>query len=996
MRTETAIDPKALAADLSAAVAGPVRFSPGSRALYAVTGSNYRQVPIGVVVPRDVDDVVAAVEVCRRHGAPVLPRGGGTSLAGQSVNVAVVVDMSMHMRGVLELDPHRRSARVQPGVVLDRLRDDAEEHGLTFAPDPSTHVACTLGGMIGNNSCGVHSLMAGRTVDNVEELEILTYDGLRLRVGPTSDEELGRIVAGGGRRGDIYERLRALRDRYGDLVRERYPDIPRRVSGYNLDELLPERGFNVARALVGTEGTCVTVLEATLRLVPSPPHRALLILCFGDVFAAAEAVPAVLEHGPIGLEGFDDVLVDNMQRVGIHPDALRALPAGQGWLLAEFGADTPEEANERAERAKKALLDGGHVPAAQVFDDEDHVQKLWTVREAALAATSHVPGQAPTWEGWEDAAVPPDRLAPYLRDFRELLDGYGYVGALYGHFGQGCIHTRIDYDLASTPGIAKFRSFTEDAADLVLSYGGSLSGEHGDGQSRAELLPRMFGDELVGAFGEFKTIWDPEGRMNPRKVVDPYRLDDNLRLGADYDPPQLDTHFAYGRDGGSFAKTTLRCVGVGLCRKTEGGTMCPSYRATLEEKHSTRGRARLLFELLEGDPVRDGWRNEEVHEALDLCLACKACRSECPVSVDMASYKAEFLSHHYRRRLRPLHAYVFGLVYWGARAASLAPGVANFFAGTAPFSSAIKRVVGIAPERSLPPFAPETFRRWFARRAPRAKEGRRVLLWPDTFNNHFHPDTAKAAVHVLEAAGYRVELPPRPLCCGRPLYDYGMLDTAERLLRQVLDALRPQIRAGIPLVGLEPSCVAVFRDELLQLLPDDEDAKRLAAQSFLLSEFLEQRTEGYRAPQLSGKAVVHGHCHHKAIMTMDAEENLLEQTGLDFELLDAGCCGMAGAFGFERGEHYDVSIKAGEQVLLPAVRAAADDTLVIANGFSCREQIVQTTGRRALHLAEVLQLGLTGREEVVGETRAAHRGTRLRLAAAAAVLGALALAVRER
>jgi FAD/FMN-containing dehydrogenase/Fe-S oxidoreductase len=946
------VDRRSLAAALRKAVRGEVRFDAGARALYSTGASNYRQVPIGVVVPRDTDDVEQTVAICREHDAPLLPRGGGTSLAGQVANVAVVLDFSKYMHELLDLDADRKRARVQPGLVLDDLRRPAERHGLTFAPDPSTHAYCTLGGMIGNNSCGVHSVMGGLTADNVEELEILTYAGERMHVGAAAEDEFGRLGAGSGRRGEIFAQLRALRDRYGDLVRERYPKIPRRVSGYNLDRLLPESGFNVAQALVGTEGTCVIVLEATLRLLRWPPERTLVVLAFPDVYTAADRVLEVLAHEPIGLEGLDDILLENMRKKGLHPEDVPLLPEGGGWLLVEFGGETAEEAGERARRLIRELGASDKPPAMKVFDDPDEAHHVWNIRESGLGATARVPGEPDTWEGWEDAAVPPERLGDYLRDFRKLLNEYGYLGALYGHFGQGCIHTRTDFELTSADGIRRFRSFVEDAADLVVSYDGSLSGEHGDGQSRAELLPRMFGEELVGAFREFKTIWDPDGKMNPGKVVDPYRLDDNLRLGIGYNPPRTRTHFRFpGDDRGSFARATLRCVGVGKCRKRDAGTMCPSYMATREEMHSTRGRARLLFEMLHGDPLRGSWRDEHVKEALDLCLACKACKSECPVNVDMATYKAEFLAHYYARRLRPPHAYAFGLIHRWARLAAVAPGLANPVAGAA----LTKRLLGVAPERRLPPFAPESFRRWFQRR-PLGESEHRVILWPDTFNNYFRPQTAQAAVEVLEAAGYRVEIPEQVLCCGRPLYDYGMLGGAKRLLRRTLAALRPEIRAGVPLVGLEPSCVAVFRDELLELLPDDEDAKRLARQTFLFTEFL-ARSDGLRLAQLRRNALVHGHCHQKAILGMDGDRALLSQLGLDYEILDSGCCGMAGAFGFEKA-HYDVSIACGERVLLPAAREADGDTLIIADGFSCREQIEQVAKRETLHLAEVIQIGI--------------------------------------
>ncbi|MBI4543878.1 MAG: FAD-binding protein [Gemmatimonadetes bacterium] len=950
-------DALALAAELRRRIEGEVRFDAGSRALYATDASNYRQVPVGVVIPRTAEDVVETVRLCREHGAPILARGGGTSLAGQGCNVAVVIDFSKYLNRILELDPAGKRARVEPGVILDRLRGEAERHHLTFGPDPATHAWCTLGGMIGNNSCGVHSLMAGKTDENVEELEVLTYDGLRLRVGAMTEAGVEAAARRGGREGEIYGRLRELRDRYASLIRERYPRIPRRVSGYNLEQLLPEHGFHVARALVGTESTCVLVLQAVLRLVDSPRARSLAVLGFPDAFLAADHVMDVLAHEPMGLEGIDDQLVAHMKRKGLHPRNLRLLPDGGGWLLVEFGGATKAESDDRARRMISELLERGRGATARLFDDPEQERMVWEIRESGLGATARVPGQDDTWEGWEDSAVPPDRVGQYLRELRRLYDQYGYTGALYGHFGQGCIHTRINFDLATAGGIQKFRSFLDQAAELVLRHGGSLSGEHGDGQARAELLPRMFGPELVQAFREFKAIWDPAGRMNPGKVVDPYPITSNLRLGTSYAPPDLQTHFRYPEDRASFARAALRCVGVGKCRKLDSGTMCPSYMATLEERHSTRGRARLLFEMLEGEPLRRGWRDPHVREALDLCLACKACKRECPVSVDMATYKAEFLAHYYRRRLRPRSAYAMGLVYWWARLASIAPALANSVTGARGVGAVARAAAGLAPERALPRFARHTFREWFRRRGPHNDAGPRVLLWPDTFNNHFHPGTACAAVDVLEAAGYRVEIPPRPLCCGRPLYDFGMLRLARRQLRQILDVLRPQITAGVPVVGLEPSCLAVFRDELINFFPHDETARRLSRQSFLLAEFLDRHADGWQPPPLRRKAIVHGHCHQQALVGMRSDRALLERLGLDFRILDSGCCGMAGSFGFER-EKYAVSMLVGERVLLPAVREAAPDTLVVADGFSCREQILQATGRRALHLAEVLRLAL--------------------------------------
>jgi FAD/FMN-containing dehydrogenase/Fe-S oxidoreductase len=951
-----AVDASALAAALRRHLRGEVRFDKGSRALYATDGSSYRQVPIGVVVPRDVDDVVVTVSLAREFGAPILCRGGGTSLAGQCCNVAVVIDMSKYVDGILQIDSARRLARVQPGVVLDHLRTAAERHHLTFGPDPATHDRCTLGGMIGNNSCGVHSVMAGKTDDNIEELEILTYDGLRMRVGQTSSEDLERIVQEGGRRGQIYAGLKALATSYGDLVRQRFPNIPRRVSGYNLNYLLPENGFHVARALVGSEGTCVTVLEATCRLVESPPERVLLVIAYPDIYQCADRVPEIMAHKPIGLEGIDDLLVEFTKRKKINSEGLALLPEGGGWLLAEFGASNAQEAEAQARGLMDVLSRGPNPPQMRLFTDKQQIKRVWEVRESSLGATSHVPGEPLTWEGWEDSAVTPENLGNYLRELRKLMGGYGYRGVLYGHFGHACVHTRISFDMQTHEGIRQYRKFVEEAADMVVGYGGSLSGEHGDGQSRAELLPRMFGPELVQAFREFKALWDPQWMMNPGKVVEPYRLDENLRPGADSRVWEPVTLFHYPEDHGSLAYATLRCVGVGKCRRDEGGVMCPSFRVTRDEEHSTRGRAHLLWEMTKGDVIRDGWRDEHVKDSLDLCLACKGCKSDCPVGVDVATYKAEFLSHYYEGRLRPRGAYAFGNIDLWARLASNAPGLVNL-ATQLPFLRDIaKLVAGIPMQRNIPALAPQTFRDWFQRRQRRNAGALSVILWPDTFNNYFLPDTAKAAVEVLEAAGFEVWLPLASLCCGRPLYDFGMLDRAKRLLLDTLDTLAAEIEAGIPVIVLEPSCAAVFRDELINLFPEDARARRLSQQTFLLSEFLEKKTN-FQPPKLARKALVHGHCHHKSVMKMTDEESVLKKMGIDYTAPAPGCCGMAGSFGFEP-DKYDISVAIGELELLPAVRNASPDSLIIADGFSCREQIAQCTDRRALHLAEVIQMAL--------------------------------------
>jgi FAD/FMN-containing dehydrogenase/Fe-S oxidoreductase len=938
-----------LEASLRQRISGNVDFSTGARALYATDASNYRQTPIGVVVPRVTDDVVETVRTCREHGAAILPRGGGTSLAGQCCNVAVVIDMSRHLRTVLKVDPHAKTARVQPGVVLDHLQQTVKPLGLMYGPDPATHAWCTLGGMIGNNSCGVHSVVAGMTADVVEELDVLTADGLRLTVGRTSPAEIDALAREPGRRGEIYAALRALRDRHGDEIRSRYPRIPRRVSGYNLDALLPEHGFNLARTLVGSEGTCVTVLEATVRLMAAPRAKALLVLGFPDIYRAADEVMEILDARPIGLEAIDEVIVDNLRRKTKLSREVAVLPKGGAWLLVEFGADTKEDAKAAALALQARLTRGTFVEDARVLTDPHDMEMVWLVRESGLGATAFVPGEPATWEGWEDAAVPPERLGAYLRDFRRLLKRHDYCGALYGHFGQGCVHTRTNFNFETPDGIARFRAFIGEAADLVVSYGGSLSGEHGDGQARAELLPKMFGPPLVDAFREFKRIWDPDGLMNPGKVVDPYSPTDNLRRPG-YQPTPGRTFFPLAVEGG-IAGAALRCVGVGKCRKTDEGTMCPSYMVTREEQHSTRGRAHLLFEMLRGETITGGWESDEVKRALDLCLACKACKSECPVSVDMATYKAEFLAHYYERQSRPVRAILFGHIDRWAALASQAPRVVNACASIRPLATVLQSLVGIAPQRRLPRFASETFQRWMQQHPPRS-EGQRVILWSDTFTNYFHPQVGRAAVAVLERLGYHVVVPPQT-CCGRPLYDFGLLDSAREHLQAVFATLADTLRGDAPIVVLEPSCFAVLRDEAVGLFGDREMVRTLADRTVLFSTFVRPHLESGELPPLSANALAQIHCHQQATMGSESTDAALRASGLHAQILDAGCCGMAGSFGFDKS-HYEVSLQVGERVLLPAVRNAPPDTLIVADGFSCREQIRQTTRRTAHHFAELL------------------------------------------
>ncbi|WP_180687408.1 FAD-binding and (Fe-S)-binding domain-containing protein [Streptomyces gossypiisoli] len=993
-RSSEHVDAGALERDLRDRVDGEVRFDSGTRAAYSTDGSNYRQIPIGVVIPRTVEAAEEAVAVCRGYGAPLLSRGGGTSLAGECCNFAVVLDWSKYCNRLLSVDPESRRCVVEPGIVLDDLNRQLAEYGLQYGPRPATHPNCTIGGMIGNNSCGSTAQAYGKVVDNLHRLEVLTYDGTRMWVGRTADAELERLMSGEGREAELYRGMAALRDRYAALVRERYPDIPRRVSGYNLDSLLPEQGFDVAGLLTGSESTLVTVLRAELELVPVRAHTALVVLGYRDICEAADHVPAVLEHEPQALEGVDRQLIHFQQEKDLNPEALRILPGGRAYLFVQFAGDTREEVGARA----KALIDAEPDAVDHTwYDDDQHVHELWLVRESGLGATAHVPGQPDTWEGWEDSAVPVDRLGDYLRDLKRLFEEFDYGHpSVYGHFGHGCVHTRIPFDLESEDGVARMRAFVEKAADLVVAYGGSLSGEHGDGQSRGELLVKMYGPELIEAFERLKGLFDAGNRMNPGKVVLPYRLDQNLRLGADYVPWEPETVFAFPHDDGKFSRAAARCVGVGKCRSLEGGVMCPSYRATREEEHSTRGRARLLFEMVRNDsPVPPDWRSREVHDALDLCLACKGCKTDCPVNVDMATYKAEFLHHHYAGRLRPLAHYSMGWLPAVARAVALAPRTVNALAAIPLVARVAKALGGIAPERDVPLFAEQRFTDWWRERDGPRGDGHRgeVVLWPDTFTDHFHPAIGRAAVEVLEAAGFRVKVPESAVCCALTWISTGQLNVAKRVLGHTIDVLRADLRRGTPVVGLEPSCTAVFRSDAAELLPKDPDVERLRKQTRTLAELLVERADDWQPPAVDARAVVQQHCHQYAVMGFDAERKVLERAAVDADILDAGCCGLAGNFGFEKG-HYAVSMACAEAGLLPAVRQADEATLVLADGFSCRTQVEQAdTGRIPLHLAEVLAAALRGRDAEPERPAPPGRRALLPLAATGAVTTALAALV---
>ncbi|MEU3345629.1 FAD-binding and (Fe-S)-binding domain-containing protein [Streptomyces sp. NPDC006700] len=955
-----------LGTELRRAVRGEVAFDVTARALVTMDASNYRRVPLGVVAPRDADDVAAVLEVCRARGVPVVARGGGTSIAGQATGTGVVLDFTRHMNRVLALDPGERTAVVQPGVVLDRLQEAAAPHGLRFGPDPSTHSRCTLGGMIGNNSCGSHSVAWGTTADSVRELTVLTARGQRLRPG--------RGWAGAP------DGLRELVE--GELARLRtgFPRLPRRISGYALDALLPENGADVARSFCGSEGTLGVLTEAVVGLVETPRARVLAVLGYADEGAAADAAAGLLPHRPLTVEGMARDLV---------PSAAAGLPRGHAWLFVETGGETAGRARARAE----AIVRAADAVDAAIVGDPAAQRALWRIREDASGTATRMADGTEAWPGWEDCAVPPERLGAYLRRFRELLAAHGLRGTPYGHFGDGCIHVRIDFDLLTPAGIGRFRRFSRELAELVVGHGGSLSGEHGDGQARAELLPVMYGERMVALFERVKGVWDPDDLLNPGMLVRPAPLDANLRFAVLPRRP-VDVAFGYTADRGDFSAAVRRCVGVAKCRTTEvsgAAVMCPSFRVTGEEEHSTRGRARLLHEMLAGEPVTDGWRSAEVRDALDLCLSCKGCRSDCPVGVDMATYKAEFLHHHYAGRRRPAAHYALGWLpvwlRWAARTRT-AP-LLNALAGLRPLASAVKRLGGITPERGIPRLAREPFTRWWRRRSYAPADagegaGDLVVLWPDTFTEHLSPSVGRAAVRVLEAAGLRVALPPtlrlrRPpvgdgssallnpvsvlrgrgrVCCGLTYVSTGQLERARAVLRRTLDLMEPVLDTDAPVVVLEPSCAAALRTDLPELLPEDPRARRLADRVLTFAEALGRHAPGWTPPLLDRPVAGQTHCHQHAVLGDAADRRLREAAGLTGEL-SGGCCGLAGNFGFEQG-HWEVSAACAEEQLLPSVRRAPAGAVILADGYSCRTQLDQLGGARGRHLAEVLAEGLEG------------------------------------
>jgi FAD/FMN-containing dehydrogenase/Fe-S oxidoreductase len=905
------------------------------RAEYSSDASNYRVVPMVVIYPRHPDEIIAALSVCRELGVPLVPRGGGTSIAGNALSTGAVLDTSRHLNRVVSVDPETRSAVAEPGAVLDAVTAAASRYGLRFGPDPSTHSRATIGGSIGNNACGSRALRYGRTADNVLALDVVTGNGERFTAGegdpgPASLGPLRDLVGG---------HLATIRTEFGRFTRQ--------VSGYSLEHLLPENRFDVAKFLAGTEGTLALTLRATVRLVEAPRATALAVLGYPDMAAAAEAVPGVLPHLPVALEGLDSRLVD-VVRTRRGASAVPDMPRGGGWLFAETAGATASEAADAAARlaASGACLDSAVYTGAEAA-------ALWRIREDGAGLGGRTPAGAPAWPGWEDSAVPPETLGPYLRELAALMKRHGVDGIMYGHFGDGCIHVRIDFPLSSRAQV--LREFTEDAARLAAGYGGSASGEHGDGRARSELLPLQYSAQALSLFGAVKGLFDPGNVLNPGVLVNPAPLDAALRVPAAR-PLASGLAFRYPNDGGDLATAVHRCTGVGKCRAdstSSGGVMCPSFLATRDEKDSTRGRARVLQELANGSLV-SGWDSPALAESLDLCLACKGCASDCPTGIDMATYKAEALYQRYRGKLRPASHYALGWLPRWASAAARMPGLANLGMRAGPAAAIGKRLAGVDSRRDLPAFAGQSFRKWFAEHQHSSdKSDKSVMLWIDTFTNAFAPEVGQAAVRVLEAAGYSVQVTPKQVCCGLTWISTGQLDGARKQLRRTLRALDPALNAGIPIVGLEPSCTAVLRRDAGELLPGtDSRVAALESSVRTLAELL-RSTDGWTPPDLSDvTGVAQPHCHQHAVLGWDADAMLLRDARATVKPV-GGCCGLAGNFGVERG-HYDVSVAVAETSLLPAVRAAGPDATVLADGFSCRTQLGQLAAVRGKHLAEVL------------------------------------------
>ena len=962
---------------LRAVVAGEVDSSARRRAEYSTDASNYRVVPQVVVYPLHADDVIAAHSVSRETGIPLTMRGGGTSVAGNSIGPGIVLDTSRHMNQILDIDVDAKTARVQPGVVLSTLQERLAPHGLRFGPDPSTSTRATFGGLIGNNACGPHAVAFGKTSDNVVSLDLV--DGAGRRFTATADgvaglPGLGELIAA-----------------HLGLVRTEFGRFGRQVSGYSLEHLLPENGAHLAKFLAGSEGTLATILEATVRLVEVPPALLMGVFAYDDMASAADAVVPMLAHKPQAIEGLDARLVE---RVGAAKgaQAVPELPEGAGWLFVEVGADNPDA----AEAAMGALAADAATASYRIVRDPAEAAKLWAIRADGAGLAGRSTDNKECWPGWEDAAVPPANLGAYLREFDEVMARHGVTGQPFGHFGDGCIHVRLDIPLQEDGG-APLRAFMEDSAALVTRHGGSLSGEHGDGRARSELLPTMYSAEAIALFGQVKALFDPHGLMNPGVLVDPAPLDRDLRRPAA--PLTPGVGHAFTHDHGDLSEALHRCTGVGKCRADSishgTGFMCPSYAATGDEKDVTRGRARVLQDAINGTLI-GGLTAPEVRDSLDLCLSCKACSADCPSGVDMAAYKSEALYRTYQGKFRPMGHYSIGWLPLWMKLIGWVPWLVNGVMGVGWIRKVVLPIAGLDPRRSLPRFAAKPFHRTeFARsRAATARmavdapdaarsavaeggsdiRGNTVVLWADSFTDGLNPEIPEAIVRVLEDAGLRVLVTAGDACCGVTWISTGQLDGAKKHLNHLLEVLGPFAVNGIPIIGVEPSCTAVLRGDITELLPEDPRAHAVATATYTLAEVLTGRApvkprDGWQVPSLGDvTAVVQPHCHQYSVMGYTADRDLLARAGAAVTEA-SGCCGLAGNWGYEKG-HYDVSEKIAENSLLPALRAAGlmgDDApegvVYLADGVSCRTQADAFAGVEGLHLAQLLADRIARREE---------------------------------
>jgi FAD/FMN-containing dehydrogenase/Fe-S oxidoreductase len=944
--------------ELRRVVRGSVRFDPASRLLYSTDASMYQVEPIGIVTPRDPEDVMAAFDVARRQGVALLPRGGGTSLTGQTVNHALVLDFSQHMNGVLEVNAEELWARVQPGLVQDELNHHVRGLGLLFGPDTSTSNRATLGGMIGNNSGGSHSIAYGLTVEHVLELDALLADGTRVRFGTVTPAELEARARRDDAEGRIYREVAAIRAEYAEEIRKRYPRHWRRVAGYNLDELVKPDGqpLNMARVVVGSEGTLLTVLEAKVRLVRRPKKTALDVVHYASIQEALESSQSILETGPHAVELTDKLILD-LARNNIEQRARAAFVQGDpgAILIVEYAGDTDAEVTAKIEalEARRARERFGY--AAHLSYDVGEQQSIWKLRKAGLGLLLGMKGDKKPIAFVEDTCVDPKHLKDFVPRFADIFAKHDTTGAYYGHCSVGCLHIRPVIDLKTPRGLEQVKAIADEITDLVLEFGGTISSEHGDGRARSPFLERMYGPALMQAFRRFKRAFDPDNRMNPGNIVDSPGILENLRYGVAYKTWEPKTLLDFSAQGG-FAASVEMCNGVGVCRKKLEGTMCPSYMATKDEEHSTRGRANALRAVLSGRLPASEFTGKRLYEVMDLCLECKGCKAECPSNVDMAKLKYEFLYHYYQANGLPMRNRAFGRVARLSALGARMPRLANAINALAPVRWLLEKTVGIDRRRPLPALAAETFEQWFRRRTPPAAAPRGdVVLFHDTFVTYNTPEIGRAAVRLLEGAGYRVVLVDRK-CCGRPLISKGMLEEARAHAAWNVAQLAPYARRGVAIVGLEPSCLLTLRDESVDLLRTDE-ARLVADRSVLLEQFLiEERGRGLTlrfAVNHGRKALLHGHCHQKAMVGTAATVAALTWAGYDVSEVDSGCCGMAGSFGFER-EHYDISVALGNRRLAPAVKAADPQTLVVAPGISCRQQIEHLAGRRAKHPAEAL------------------------------------------